>query len=339
MMAPLLRKVLPWLVAVALLAFALRNVSFAAIGRQFVQANYALIGLNVIVSGLAYLVRGKRWQQPLRALGYQPTVLRTTVAIQAGTIAGLAIVGTGELTRCATLQRTDGVPMAQGIGSALGERVLDLLMLVPLLGLAITLELTRMTSLLAGFKLALPPFFAGWVVGGILVAGLLGFVVIRWAIRHPRVRQHPLFDTVMGIAKGLWQGFAAIRRLPSPAVFIGLTVLLQLLAWLSTYLMLLSLDSTRSLPPTSALTIMAISSIGSLLVPTQGGIGTYHFLVSRALVLYGFTTTEGAVVATFLHAVGFGINLLLSSLSFLILPSLIQRREMAMNQEVAKPTL
>lgn len=71
---------------------------------------------------------------------------------------------------------------------------------------------------------------------------------------------------------------------------------------------------------------MAVSSLGGLAVPTQGGIGTYHFLVSRALVLYGFTSAEGAVVATFLHAVGFGINLVLSSVSFLVLPILITSR-------------
>ena len=72
---------------------------------------------------------------------------------------------------------------------------------------------------------------------------------------------------------------------------------------------------------------MAVSGLGTLLVPTQGGVGTFHFVVSRALVLYGLTTTEGALVATFMHAVSFGINLILSSLSFLIVPTLVQQRQ------------
>jgi hypothetical protein len=64
-----------------------------------------------------------------------------------------------------------------------------------------------------------------------------------------------------------------------------------------------------------------------LAVPTQGGIGTYHFFVSRALVLYGLPAAEGVSIATFMHAIGFGINLVLSSTSFLIVPILVQHRQ------------
>ena len=83
----------------------------------------------------------------------------------------------------------------------------------------------------------------------------------------------------------------------------------------------------QSLPPTAALTIMAVASIGGLAVPTQGGIGTYHFFVSRALVLYGLTLPEGVVAATFMHAVGFAIRLVFSSISFVIVPSLVSQRQ------------
>ena len=132
-----------------------------------------------------------------------------------------------------------------------------------------------------------------------------------------------------GFSRGLSEGFLSIRQLPSPALFIGLTVLSQVLAWMSTYFLLLSLEITQSLPPTAALTIMAVSSIGGLAVPTQGGIGTYHFFVSRALVLYGLTLEEGVVAATFMHAVGFAIGLVFSSISFVILPSLVSQRQKA----------
>lgn len=332
-----LRKVVPWLVAVILLIIALRNVSFEAIRLQFSQANYWFIGVTLLITALNFIVRGWRWQQPLLALGYRPTVLRTTVAIQAGTIAGLIVFGTGELTRCATLQRTDGVPMVQGIGSVVGERILDLLMLIPLLLLATLFEVTRMTAILSGLGIQVKT--PGLWVGGLLGVGVLGIILgivgYKWFLRNAAIQQHAMVKKIVTIIQGLWKGFAAVRQLPNPALFIGLTLLLQLLGWSATYVGLLALDSTRSLPPTAALTIMAISSAGSLIVPTQGGIGTYHFLVGRTLALYGFSATEGTIVATFLHAVGFGIGLLLSSLSFLIVPSLVTVDK----QETTKATL
>lgn len=315
-----IKRAAPFLLAVALLFYALKDISFRAIGNQFRQANYALIGAVGLVTVVSYVLRGKRWQQPLLALGYQPTTLRTTVAMQTGVVSSMIVLGSGELTRCATLQRTDGVPLAQGLGSVVAERIIDLLMLVLVLMITVLLEFGRMRRYLSGITLAVPDTYLLIAGAGLLVgAGVLSW----WALRNPAVRQHPFTAKVLNGLAGFRRGFWAIRQLPRPGLFVGLTLLHQGLAWLGTYLLLRSLDSTHHLPPTAALTILAVSSLGGLAIPTQGGIGTYHFLVSRALVLYGFAPAEGAVVATFLHAIGFGINLILSSVSFLILPTLI----------------
>jgi hypothetical protein len=316
----ILRRGIPILLAVALLIYALKDISFGAISEQFRQANYGLITLAGLVTIGGYIVRGKRWQLPLQALGYRPTVFRTTIAMQTGVVSSMIIIGSGELTRCLTLQRTDDVPLAQGIGSVVAERIIDIIMLALVLVLTALFEFKRMAQYLSSLTLAVPNTY--------LLTGLIGFLVIAslvswWALSRPGVRNHPLTARIIGIIQGFSRGFMAIRQLPQPGLFIALTLLNQVQSWLTTYILLLAVDSTHHLPPAAALTIMAVSSIGGLAVPTQGGIGTYHFLVSRALVLYGFTLTGGAVVATFLHAIFFAINLLLSSISFLLLPALI----------------
>ncbi|MFD1142755.1 lysylphosphatidylglycerol synthase transmembrane domain-containing protein [Larkinella insperata] len=320
-----LRRILPFCLAVALLAYALKDISFDDLGRQFQRAHYGWIALVGLITVLTYLVRGKRWQQPLMALGHHPTVFRATVAMLAGVIASLVVPGSGELTRCATLQRTDGVPFSQGIGSVVAERVIDLLMLGTVLLLTLLVELNRMQTYLAGLALNVPNV-SGWeVAGGIVAVGLLGWLSWRWLLKLA-LQQHSLALRFTNTVKGLWTGFSAIRRLPQPYLFVLLTVLTYFFFWLSTHWLLLSLDRTHALPPSAALTILAVSSLGGLAVPTQGGIGTYHFFVSRVLVLYGFSPAEGALVATFLHAVGFGINLILSSLSLVLVPFILTKK-------------
>ena len=310
--------------AVFLLVYALKDISFRDIGAQFQQANYGLIGLVALLFVVSYVVRGLRWQQPLAALGYYPTTLRTTVAMLTGMIASMIVIGSGELTRCLTLQRTDGVPVSQGAGSVVAERIVDMFMLALVLLLTFLLELSRTRTYMAGLSFALPgPYLLAAGAGVLLTGGLL----IWWASRQSTLHGHPIVAKGLTLLSGFRQGFMAIRQLPRPGFFIFLTVFNQVLAWLATYLMLLAVGSTHNLPPTAALTIMAVSSLGGLAVPTQGGIGTYHFLVSRALVLYGLSTAQGVVAATFMHAVGFGINLLLSSASFLIVPVLIANRQ------------
>lgn len=325
------RRGIPIILAVSLLVYALKDVSFGDIARQFKQANYGLIGLVVLVLVLNYFVRGSRWRQPLMALGYRPTAFRTTVAMQTGVIASMIVIGSGELTRCLTLQRTDGVPVSQGLGSVVAERIVDLFMLAVVLLLTFVLEFGRMQRYLADLSFALPgPYLLSGSLGVALVLGLL----IWLAARNGAVRQHALVVRGVALLAGFRQGFMAIRQLPRPGLFIFLTVFSQLLVWLATYLMLLAVDSTHDLPPTAALTILAVASLGGLAVPTQGGIGTYHFLVSRALVLYGFTIAQGVVTATFLHAIGFGINLLLSGISFLIVPFLLRQRKRVVERAV-----
>ena len=333
MNSSIIRRGLPIVLAAILLAYALKDISFQAIGNQFQRADYGMITLVGLVTLGSYLLRGKRWQQPLWALGYRPSAFRATVAMQTGIISSMIILGSGELTRCVTLQRTDGVPVSQGIGSVVAERIIDLFMLVLVLLLTLVLEFNRMQVFIAGLAPNIPStYLILFVIGSVTVTGLTGW----WILTRPAVRKHHLTQKLFTVLKGFSRGFMAIRQLPQPGLFVLLTVLNQVLAWLSTYLLLLAVDSTHDLPATAALTILAVSSLGGLAVPTQGGIGTYHFLVSRALVLYGFSAGEGAVIATFMHAVGFGINLLLSSLSFLLVPVLIANRRKTQEASLVK---
>lgn len=317
------RRLIPFLLAVLLLLYVGKDIRFADIGNQFRQADYRWISLAIIVSVGGFVCRGKRWQQALMALGHQPSTFRATVAMTAGTIASMIVPGSGEVTRCVSLQRTDGVPFAHGAGSVVAERVLDLLMLGFVLLLTFALEWNRMQTYLAGLSFTRPGVLIGMLASGLVLIA----AGVYWIYRFPAVRHHPFTTRLTDFGRGLWQGFAAIRRLPNPGLFMGLTLLNQLLALVVTYLLLQSIPATHLLPPIAALTVLAVASLSGLAVPTQGGIGTYHFFVSRALVLYGLSTTEGVLAATFMHAVGFGINLLLSSLSLLIIPLLITNRQ------------
>jgi len=321
-----LQRTIPVLLAGLLLWYVIRDVPLQEIGNQFRLANYGWLSLVGLLIGLFYVVRAARWQLTLQAIGYQPSLFRATVALLAGSLASMIVPGAGELTRCGSLQRTDGIPISQGIGSVVAERIVDLFMLALVLLLTITLEFRRAKDFLSSLTLALP----GTLVIVIGVVGLVGVSIAIWQLlKHPVLQKHPLMASLIGIGQGFSRGFMSIRQLPNPGLFIALTLLIQGLAWLSTYVLLLTTADTHNLPPEAALTILAVSSLGGLAVPTQGGIGTYHFFVSRALILYGFTASQGAVAATFLHAVGFGFNLLLSSASFLLLPILIARKSVS----------
>lgn len=326
----LVRQVLPIGLAIALLWYVLKDVPLTELTGQFRRADYrwlVLVGLTVV---LYHLTRAVRWQFTLQALGYRPSLFRTTVALLAGTMASMVVPGAGELTRCGTIQRTDGVPMAQGIGSVVAERVIDLLLLVGLIGLTLLLEFSRVGqyigSLLAPFQARIASVGAGWLTGSVLVGVLMVAGLLYWLAQQRAIRRHRFVVRLVGIGRDVGRGFAGIRKLRQPVLFVALAVLTEVLLFLMTYVLFFAAPQTSGLPPSAALTILTVSSLGGLVVPTQGGLGTYHFLVSRVLMLYGLNETDSILVATFLHAVQVGFSLLLSSLSFLIVPVLIRQR-------------
>jgi len=327
----LVRQVLPIGLAVGLLWYVLKDVPLTELTDQFRRADYRWL---VLVGGLVvlyHLTRAVRWQLTLQALGYQPSLFRTTVALLAGTMASMIVPGAGELTRCGTIRRTDGVPMAQGIGSVVAERVIDLLLLVGLIGLTLLLEFDRVGQYIGNL---LTPVRAqltsagqsDWLTGVVLVGVLIMGGLLYWLAQQQAVRRHRFIIRLVGIGRDVGRGFAGIRQLRRPVLFVALAVMTEVLLFLMTYVLFFASPQTSGLPPSAALTILTVSSLGGLFVPTQGGLGTYHFLVSRVLMLYGLNETDSILVATFLHAVQVGFSLLLGSLSFLIVPVLIRQR-------------
>lgn len=317
-MLPFLKRFLPLCLGLILLYVALRNVPFAAVVQQFHLADYRWILLMGLLMVVTLVLRGVRGRQPLLALGYKPTTFRVTVALLAGTTASSIIPGSGELTRCATLQRTDGIPFSQAVGAVVAERVLDMLALLAVVALTIVLEFDRLRQYFGGYVLRLPSTTGWWLLaGGLVLAGLALWLVRLIDFTHPRW-QHPVAKRVIGFSRGLWEGLLSLRKLPQPGLFVFLTVMNQVMAWLMTYCLMMALPATRTLPLLSVLTIETVAFLGAVLVPTQGGIGTYHLLVGRVLMLYGLPLAQATALATFLHAVNFSATLFISSIGFLI---------------------
>ncbi|WP_080237779.1 lysylphosphatidylglycerol synthase transmembrane domain-containing protein [Spirosoma rigui] len=328
---PLFRQLASIALAIGLLYYVLKDVPLTELARQFRRANYYWLALVGILISLYHLTRALRWQLTLQALGYRPSLFRTVIALLAGTLASMIVPGAGELTRCGTLQRTDGVPIAQGIGSVVAERVIDLVMLALLIGLTLLLAFDRVgqyiVNLLAPLQDRFALFSRSGVLAGVLVMGLAILAGILYGLaRQEVIRQHTLTRRLLGIGRDVGQGFMGIRQLQQPGLFVTLTVLSNVWVFLITYVLFFASPQTTTLPPTAALTVLTVSSLGGLAVPTQGGLGTYHFLVSRVLMLYGLNETGAVITATFLHAVQMGFSLLLSSLSFFILPLLLRQR-------------
>jgi uncharacterized membrane protein YbhN (UPF0104 family) len=79
---------------------------------------------------------------------------------------------------------------------------------------------------------------------------------------------------------------------------------------------------TAHLGPIAGLVVFVFGSLG-ILIPTPGGMGSYHYLVGEALTMYG---VSGVDAFSFANIVFFSIqlfvNILLGIISLIVLPAI-----------------
>jgi uncharacterized protein (TIRG00374 family) len=233
-----------------------------------VEPGWIVLALLVHYSG--FVVRGLRWQQLLRALGH-PLPWRYTMALllSGWFVSALLPARAGDLLRVGVLRLTTTehapVPVADGFGSILLERVLDLVALL-LLGAGVGFALLR-TQLPGWILVAYGVGVAALTAGGValfLAPSLLIWLQKRW--------QQPLWQRLLGFATEVIQSLRSVSQQPG----MMLTVLLaSLYIWfcdaLLMWLVLKALGVTAGL---GSITFVALTvDIFAAIPVTPGGIG------------------------------------------------------------------
>ena len=322
-------------VAGGLMWYVFKDIPFDDLLDTFRQADYTWVLVSVLLALVAHWSRAVRWCMLMEPMGYRPSVFNATLAVWIGYFANFIVPRMGEVTRCGSLLRTDGVPFEKSFGTVVAERVFDVLTLLVLIGLNFLLEFDRLSGFFMDFfgnKLSgggaekSSGSWLPWALLGIAV-GLLCLVLVVVFNKSLRTKllQNALAQKIASFAKGLLDGLLSIRRLRSPAWFIFHTVLIWTMYYFMSYVLFFSIPQTSGLSMLAGLTILVVGAIGNS-APTQGGIGAYHVLVGNVVLLYGLSQKAGITLATFIHGTQMITMLTLGGLAFLV-TLFIQKRE------------
>jgi len=148
----------------------------------------------------------------------------------------------------------------------------------------------------------------------ILLGAAALFVLICFILYYFRERlsKNRFFAKLFSVAHNAWNGLVAGFRSEHKFAFLFYTVALWTLYWLQSLFTMYafsdlctsSVSISTGLPGLTgadALFLMVVGSLGWI-VPVQGGIGAYHFILSLACAaIYGIPQTEGVVFATISH--------------------------------------
>jgi len=221
----------------------------------------------------------------LKPLGYAPSLKNTYNAVMIGYIANIVIPRMGEASRAGVLKSTDGVPFDKGFGTIISERVIDVLCLAIITGIAILINIHNMDDLM---KLAedlrsknlsandgIP-----WIritALAVFSIGTIAFIVL--------FKTKPKFkEKIQGFTRGLWDGLKTIFVMKDRAVYFAYTAVIWgcyvLMFWVTFY----AWEGTSDLSPDVILSAFIAGTIGFIVM--QGGIGTFQVLVATVLTFF-----------------------------------------------------
>lgn len=279
----LLKQLIAFALAAALLYFSFRGCDFVAIWSYARQADPTFIVLMCVSCLLSHVPRAQRWIYLLEPIeGRKVSLWNSFCAVILGYAVNVPIPRGGEVARLVSITRSEKLPWAGVLPTMLIDRMLDLVMLGILLGLTLT---------------SLPPALKTReiLVGGstITACSVLGLIALPFLgkILH-------LFLANALVAKRLPSALAAKLAELAGQFEVGtksltdkrywpkiafLTPLIWFFYWLNLYIAVYAFGLSSRMSALQTLTVFTVGSMGVLL-PAPGSVGTYHLMVKTALI-------------------------------------------------------
>ncbi len=276
--------------------------------------------LSLIFALISHFSRAVRWNMLIHPLGYKPKVTNTFFSVMIMYATNLIIPRGGELARCTILSRYEKIPFGKLVGTVVTERATDTLILFVLVISTIFLQIGVFKQFLANnpqfgqnFGFIFEPWF--WILGALLGFGGL---FLLWKFRS-RLKKIKIIAKLYDLLFHFFEGIKSIRRLERPWAYVGHSVLIYIMYFLMMYVVFFSYQPTSHIGPIAGLTAFIMGGL-AMLMPVQGGIGAWHFMVIETLSIYGLDKLHGKDFALISHTSMNLMILIVGGLFFILLP-------------------
>ncbi len=286
-----------------LLYFSFRGVKWGDFVNGLKGCNFYWIAASIAVGIAGFIFRGLRWRLLLLPLNKSVTFRETYDGVAIAYLTNFAIPRAGEIARCGVVAKGKKVTFEEALGTVVLERGFDMLCLMFWIFLLFLFKWDEFGGFIRQQLFApLQERFSTnlvWILLLLFVIFAAGCAV-AWKYRK-KLLQIGLFAKIAEIIKGLVKGLFTAFKMENKWLFFLYTALIWGTYWLTSYTTIQAFSAVDYLTGSDALFLMIVGGLGWV-VPVQGGLGAYHFIVSLALwSVYSIPQTEGVVFATISH--------------------------------------
>jgi hypothetical protein len=293
-------------VGVLLLWLTFRSINFSKLLTDLKEADYSWLLLSVFFGFIAFVSRARRWVILVNPLGFNPSLRNAFYSLMTGYLANLALPRLGEITRCIALGKKENIPVDQLIGTVVVERTIDFFSLLIIMIILIftsgdQIGLFLRESILVPIQLKAGLYFSAiWIIWAI--AFLIGVIMLTLVIVYKEYfRKIRFFSKLFDLARGVINGLKSITNLKRKWEFLFHTAFIWINYALMTWVVVFSLESTSHLTFGDSIFLLVIGGL-AMSVPVQSGLGAFHYIISRGLLIVkGIPLEDGLVYALLTH--------------------------------------
>lgn len=278
----ILKYLLSILLTIIIIYFLFKHQDPIALVNELKKVDFNWIVLSMIFGALAYVSRGLRWKIMLEAIDYKTSNINNIAAVSIGYFTNLFVPRAGEITRCTALNQKEKIPLNKLFGTIIVERVIDFMALIFLLLFTIISQ----HKIIKDFYLAIKNqnsetnskillFFASFIT----------LILIIFLLKK-QIKKLSFYEKIKQFIDGLKEGFKSVGNIKNKTHFWIHTFIIWLMYFLMTYVCFFSMSETNHLSLIDGVFILVLGGIG-MVIPTPGGIGSYHAVVMIGLAVLG----------------------------------------------------
>lgn len=290
------------------------------------NTKWSWIILSLILGLIGHYSRGMRWRLLLEPCGYSPRDVNMFSSVMIMYLSNMAIPRSGEFIRCGITSKYEGIPFAVSFGTVVTERIADMLVFLALTIVVFATQSNIITQILnenpsIGERLVEMENNIPWIIALLVILAIAGIFAVKFVIKK---NIFGIGEKISSTIKNFKQGVFTILKLKKRTQFILHTLFINFVYYFDIYLAFQAFSFTDHLTASCALTVFVLSTYG-VVVPSPGGMGTWHFLAIELLALYGVNKDpDGRAFALVTHGVQ-DVTFLIGGFAMLMLLPLINK--------------
>ncbi len=258
---------------------------------DFKSAKPFWIFMIFVTFTISNISRALRWKMLIKPLGREARLVNIFLCTVIGYFTNLFLPRAGEVIKAGILSKYENIPVEKVMGTVVLDRLLDVISILLVSVLALMVEYDKIWGY---FGAPMKAFFGrfGWqtllIISGLFIGGILLLYFFR-----SRFAETGFYKKVSKIALGFKEGILSIAKLDNVPVFVLHSILIWVMYFMMVYVSFFAFEPTEHLPPVAALIAFVFAAWG-IVVPSPGGMGSYHYLTIVALGMYGISEFDAA---------------------------------------------